>query len=47
MLTREWVEDTKTDLKNKISACTDIGLGDLAHTLNEALNLIEEMEDNI
>ena len=47
MLTREWIEDTKNDLKNKIDACIEIGMGDLAHTLNEALNLIEEMEDNI
>lgn len=31
------------DLKNKVEACVEIGLGDLSYTLNEALNLIEQL----
>lgn len=36
-------EKITKDIKNKIDACMEIGLGDIAHTLNEALNLIEEL----
>lgn len=31
----------KEDLEEKIGACMVIGLGNLAHSLNEALNLID------
>ena len=47
------------DISDKIKACSELGLGDIAHTFNEALNLIgwlweahidrvtEEMESKI
>lgn len=37
------VEKIIEDIENKIDACMEIGLGNIAHTLNEALNLIEEL----
>lgn len=40
----ERVEDIKNDLGIMIDACIAIGLGDIAHVLNEALNLIEDLE---
>lgn len=46
----ERVEDIKKDLSIMIDACITIGLGDVAHVLNEALNLIEDLEaeaDNV
>ena len=46
----ERVEDIKNDLSIMIDACITIGLGDIAHVLNEALNLIEDLEvesDNV
>ena len=35
------VEDIKKDITAKINACSEVGLGDIAHTLNEAQNLID------
>ena len=46
----ERVEDIKNDLSIMIDACITIGLGDISHVLNEALNLIEDLEaeaDNV
>ena len=45
------VEKIKEDIIRKIGACAEIGLGELSHTFNEALNLIDELleiieEDN-
>ena len=40
----ERVEDIKNDLSVMIDACITIGLGDVAQVLNEALNLIEDLE---
>ena len=35
------VEDIKKDITAKINACSEVGLGDITHTLNEAQNLID------
>ena len=34
------IEDIMRDIDRKIQACSELGLGDISHTLRNALNLI-------